>query len=150
MQLSLHKNITNKLKKHETEIKKFDKMTKITVNADCGNAPKREFLKEINIAFAKGNSDFLAESVTDKIVWNIIGDKKIEGKEKFTEELKKMKAEKASELILDRILTHGREGAVSGIMKMQSGKKYAFSDFYEFSGAKGEKVKSITSYIIGI
>lgn len=125
-------------------------MTKITVSADCGNAPKREFLKEINIAFAKGNLDFLTESVTDQIVWNIIGDKKIEGKETFTEELKKMTTEKASELILDRILTHGREGAVSGIMKMQSGKKYAFSDFYEFSGAKGEKVKSITSYVIEI
>ena len=125
-------------------------MTKITVSSDCGNAPKKEFLKVINIAFAKGNSDFLAESVTDKIVWNIIGDKKIEGKEKFTEELKKMEKEKASELILDRILTHGKEGAVSGIIKMQNGKKYAFSDFYEFSGAKGTKVKSITSYVIGI
>ena len=125
-------------------------MTKITVSADCGNAPKKEFLKEINIAFAKGNSDFLTESVTDKIVWNIVGDKKIEGKEKFTEELENMKTKKASELILDRILTHGKEGAVSGIMKMQNGKKYAFSDFYEFSGAKGAKVNSITSYVIGI
>ncbi len=125
-------------------------MTKITVSADCGNAPKKEFLKEINIAFAKGNSDFLTASVTDKIVWNIIGDKKIEGKEKFTEELEKMKMKKASELILDRILTHGKEGAVSGIMSMQNGKKYAFSDFYEFSGAKGAKVKSIISYVIEI
>ena len=125
-------------------------MTKITVSADCGNAPKKGFLKEINIAFAKGNLDFLTESVTDKIVWNIIGNKKIEGKENFTEVLEKMEKEKASELILDRILTHGKEGAVSGIIKMQNGKKYAFSDFYEFSGAKGTKVKSITSYVIGI
>lgn len=31
----------------------------------------------------------VAESVTDEIVWNIIGDRKIEGKEKFTEELEK-------------------------------------------------------------
>lgn len=125
-------------------------MTKITVSVDCKNAPKKEFLKEINVAFAKGNSEFLAECVTDKIVWNIIGEKKIEGKEKFTEELQKMKAEIASELILDRILTHGKAGAVSGIIKMQNGKKYAFSDFYEFSGAKIVKVKSITSYVIGI
>lgn len=123
-------------------------MTKITVKADCGNAPKKEFLKEMNIAFAKGNSDFLTESVTDKIVWNIIGDRKIEGIEKFTEELGKMQSKKASELILVRILTHGKEGAVSGIIKMQNGKKYAFSNFYEFSGVKGAKVKSITSYVI--
>ncbi|GET25548.1 nuclear transport factor 2 family protein [Prolixibacter sp. NT017] len=125
-------------------------MTKITVGADCGNAPKREFLKEINIAFAKGNEDFLIDSVTDTIVWNMIGDRIIEGKETFKKELEKMKAEKVSELILDRILTHGKEGAVSGVMKMQNGKTYAFSDFYEFSGAKGVRVKSISSYIIEI
>ncbi len=125
-------------------------MTKITVSSDCGNAPKKEFLKEINIAFAKGNSDFLTESVTDKIVWNIIGDKKIEGKERFSDELEKIKTKKTSELTLDRILTHGKEGAVCGIMKMQNGKKFAFSDFYEFSGAKGAKIKSITSYVIKI
>ncbi|WP_424493263.1 nuclear transport factor 2 family protein [Salinimicrobium sp. GXAS 041] len=107
-----------------------------------------EFLKEFNIAFAKGNVEFITASVTDDIVWNIMGDRKIEGKERFTEELEKMKAIKASELRLDRILTHGKEGALNGIMTMQNGEKYAFSDFYSFSGAKGTKVKSITSYVI--
>lgn len=125
-------------------------MTTVTVSLDCGNAPKKEFIKDINIAFAKGNLDFLTESVTDNIVWNIVGDKRIEGKEKFAAELEKMKERKASELTLDHILTHGREGAASGIIKMQNGRKYAFSDFYEFSGAKGAKIKSITSFVIEI
>lgn len=125
-------------------------MTKITVKTDCGNAPKREFLKEFNIAFAKENIGFLTESVTDNIVWNIVGDKKIAGKKNFTDELEKMKTEKAAELILDQILSHGKEGAANGVMKMQNGKKYAFSDFYEFNSAKGAKLKSITSYVIEI
>ncbi len=76
-------------------------MTKVTVNTDCGNAPKKDFLKEINIAFAKRNSDFLTERVTDNIVWNIMGEKNIKGKEEFVEKLKKLKIEKATELILD-------------------------------------------------
>jgi len=109
-----------------------------------------EFLKEFNIAFAKGNLKFLAESVTDDINWNIIGDKKVEGKNKFTEELEKMKSKKASELILDQILSHGKEGAANGIIKMQNGREYAFSDFYIFNGAKGAKIKSIASYVIEI
>jgi hypothetical protein len=125
-------------------------MVKIIVKSNCGNAPKIEFLKEINIAFVEGNSDFLIESVTDNIVWKIIGDRIIEGKEKFKNELEKMNSEKASELKLNRILTHGKEGAVSGIIKMENGKEYAFSDFYEFRSAKGDKVKEITSYIIEI
>ncbi len=108
-------------------------------------------LKEFNIAFARGNVVFNIESVTDDIVWSIIGDRKIEGKEKFTEELEKMKSEKAkNELIIDQILSHGKEGATNGIMKMPNGKKYAFSDFYKFKGAKSAIIKSITSYVIEI
>jgi hypothetical protein len=125
-------------------------MTKIVSSPNCGNSPKMEFLKEFNIAFANGNVEFIIESVTDEIIWNIIGDRKIEGKEKFSEELEKMKSEKATEIIIDQIVSHGKEGASNGIMKMQNGKKYAFSDFYKFKGVKGVKIKSITSYVIGI
>ena len=125
-------------------------MTKIVSKPNCGNSPKMEFLKEFNIAFAKGNVEFITGNVTDEIVWNIIGNKKIEGKAKFTEELEKMKSEKVSELIIDQILSHGKEGAASGTIKMQNGKEYAFSDCYKFKGAKGAKIKSITSYVIGI
>ena len=125
-------------------------MTKIISSPNCGNSPKMEFLKDFNIAFAKGNIEFIVDSVTDDIVWNIIGDKKIEGKEKLTVELEKMKPEKVSEIVLEQILSHGKEGAASGIMKMQDGKKYAFSDLYVFQGAKGTKIKSMNSYVIEI
>ena len=125
-------------------------MTSITSSPNCGNSPKMEFLKEFNIAFAEGNVKFLTESVTDEIIWNIIGDRKIEGRENFVAELEKMKEHKTTELILDQILSHGKEGAVSGIIKNQNGKKYAFSDFYIFNNTKGKKLKSITSYLIEI
>jgi len=125
-------------------------MTKIISSPNCGNSPKMEFLKEFNIAFAKGDIESISECVTDDIVWNKIGNKKIEGKEKFIVELKKMKSEKVSELVLEQIMSHGKEGAANGILKMQDGKKYAFSDLYIFQGAKGTKIKSMTSYVIGI
>ena len=125
-------------------------MTKIISNPNCGNSPKMEFLRDFNIAFATGNVEFLFESVTEEIVWNIIGDKKIEGKDNFAAELDKMKDSKATELILDQILSHGKEGAANGFIKMQNDKKYAFSDFYIFNGVKGSKIKSITSYVIEI
>jgi hypothetical protein len=125
-------------------------MTKIISSPNCGNSPKMKFIKEFNIAFAKGNLEFLMENVTDDIVWNIIGNKKIEGKEKFTEELKKMKSEKVIELIIDQTLSHGKEGASNGVMKMKNGKKYAFSDFYVFKNTKSTDLKLITSYVIEI
>ncbi len=80
----------------------------------------------------------------------IIGDRRVEEKEKFTAELEKMKSEKATELIIDQILSPGKEGATNEIMKMQNGKEYAFSDFYKFKRAKGAIIKSITSYVIEI
>ncbi|WP_047245754.1 nuclear transport factor 2 family protein [Maribacter thermophilus] len=123
-------------------------MTKIISSPNCGNSPKMEFLKQFNIAFAKGDIAFLIENVTDDIVWNIIGDKKLEGIKAFTEELAKMQSVKASNLILNQILSHGKEGAANGVMTMESGKQYAFSDFYLFQSAKGEKLKEITSYCI--
>lgn len=131
-------------------MKNLIKMTKIISSPNCGNSPKMEFLKKFNIAFAKGDVAFITESVTEDIVWNIIGDKTIEGKEKFTEELEKMKSEKVSELVLEQILSHGKEGATNGTITLQNGKKYAFSDFYRFKGAKGEILKSINSYLIEI
>ena len=123
-------------------------MTKIVSSPNCGNSPKMEFLKDFNIAFAKGNTEFIGESVTDDIVWNIIGDKKIVGKETFMQVLEKMKSEEVSELVLEQILSHGKQGATNGTIKMLNGKKYAFSDFYRFKGAKGVKLKSITSYVM--
>ena len=125
-------------------------MTKITSSPNCGNSPKMTFIKEFNIAFAKADVEFLLESVTEDIVWDIIGDKKIVGKKDFADELNKMKSKKVSELILHQILSHGKEGAANGIMELQNSKKYAFSDFYQFTGAKGAKIKSITSYAIEI
>lgn len=125
-------------------------MTKIISSPNCGNSPKMEFLKQFNIAFAQGNIAFLIENVTHDIAWNIIGDKKIEGIEAFKEELEKMQSAKATELILNQILSHGKEGAVNGLMTMENGNRYAFSDFYIFQSTKGEKVKAITSYCIEV
>lgn len=103
-------------------------MTKIKSIPDCGNSPKMEFIKKFNIAFAEGDMKFLAESVTDEIVWNMVGDKKIEGKAKFVELLEEMKTQTASELTLHQILCDGNGGAANGVLKMDNGNEIAFSD----------------------
>jgi hypothetical protein len=117
---------------------------KIAIKTDCGNAPKKEFIKELNIAFARIGMPYLL----GEIVWKMVGDKIIVGKDKFETALTEMENAKSSELVLNRILTHGKEGAASGVIKMEDGKNYEFADFYEFSGAKGTKIKSIISSIV--
>lgn len=123
-------------------------MIKIISSPNCGNSPKMEFLKEFNILFAKGDIEILAESVIDDIIWDIIGDKTISGKKDYVTEITKMKNKKITELTLTQILSHCKEGAVNGVIKMEDGKRIAFSNFYLFQGAKGDKIKYITSYLI--
>lgn len=106
-------------------------MVKIISSPDCGNSPKREFLKEFHIAMAKGDVDFLVESVVEEIDWNRIGVSTISGKESFAAELKKLS--KVKELTLDQILSHGKEGAINGVFSTVEGKQITFSDFYVFN-----------------
>ncbi|MCX7745270.1 MAG: nuclear transport factor 2 family protein [Clostridia bacterium] len=125
-------------------------MAKVTIGEDCGNSSKKTFLKQLNIAFAENDTAFIINSVSEDISWNIIGDKHIQGKKDFVEALEQMKNYIMNELTISSIITHGREGAVNGLIKMEDGRKYAFCDVYEFSGAKGSCVKSMISYVIEV
>lgn len=108
-------------------------------------------LEELNKAFARNDTDFIAEKVTDDIKWSIIGDQTIEGKEAFVQALNNMAAEEPMELTIHHIITHGKEASVDGIMKQPSDNKaYAFCDVYKFSGFKNPKITEMTSYVIEV
>ena len=125
-------------------------MLNVTVNTSCKNSPKREFLKDWNIAFAEGNSAFVLGSVGDDVIWNIVGDKVIVGKAAFENTFAEMKTNKATALTLHKIVIHGKEGTVNGAIVVENGKHYAFCDVYEFTNAKGTTINSIMSYVIEI
>lgn len=124
---------------------------KITCKENCGNAPRKLLLKNLNIAFAEGDVSVIKANVTNDIVWDIIGDKKIEGGEQFSAELEALKGYTADEIIIDNIITHGRSASANGFMYMKDGKTYAFCDVYEFSStSKNAQIRKITSYCIGV
>ncbi len=79
--------------------------------------------------------------------WSMVGDKVIEGKEAFGQALEEKKTDKATALTLDKIVTHGKEGAVNGVTIAENGKHYAFCDVYD-TNTKGTTIKSIVSYVI--
>lgn len=126
----------------------FDKiMTVITVNEDCGNSPRKAFLKDFNIAFAGGDLDFLMEHVAEDVVWEMHGDRVIRGKADMRAFLEEAKDHSMKQLSLDKIITHGRDAAASGCFTM-NGKEYAFCDIYGFAGAKGTTLNTISSFVI--
>lgn len=122
-------------------------MTKITVAADCGHAPKKAFLRDFNIAFAKGNADFIIKHVSKDIEWIIYGDTTYQGKQSFSEAVHQMKEYVADELVLHSIITHGREAAVNGEMIMGN-TVYSFCDVYRFTNSTEHCIKSMRSYLV--
>jgi hypothetical protein len=127
---------------------KDDEVVKITVGIDCGNAPKKIFLKQVCIAFFEDDTHFLLDSVSDEITLQIVGSKQFQGKQEFAKALVQMKNDQVSELIINGILTHEREGAVRGTIKMENGRIFSFCDVYKFSSSKGDKINSITYDVI--
>jgi hypothetical protein len=74
--------------------------------------------------------------------------KLIQGKEVFAKALEQTKKEKAIQLTVHHVATHGKAGTVNGTRKLKNGKIYVFCEVYIFSNAKAVAVKEITFYII--
>jgi len=124
-------------------------VAKVNVSTDCGNAPKKELLRDFTVAFTTDSPDFILENIAHDVHWVIVGDKAIEGKEQMAKELPEMLDGSMVELNIDSIITHGDEGAVSGNMKFKEGKTFGFCDLYKFASHSGDaKIKTITSFII--
>jgi hypothetical protein len=123
---------------------------KIKVNPDCGNSPKKNLIKELTILFATYEINEVKQYFAEDIKWTLVGDRPIKGRQELASALMEMSGNKASELTLHSIITHGREASVHGEMSMENGHHYGFSDFYVFTSPKASKVKSITSFVIQI
>lgn len=121
---------------------------KLNIKTDCGNSPKRELIKSLTIYFASYNLDQVKNYLDDNMTWTLVGEIPINGKKQFIKALEKMSHNKASELTIHSIITHGKEAAIHGEMLMEDGNNFGFSDFYEFTSVKANKVKSIVSYVI--
>ncbi len=124
-------------------------MVKVTCKEDCGNSPRKMLLRDLNIAFANGDVTTLLAYVAENIQWDILGDQKISGKDEFKVALESMKEQKAVEMDIENIITHGATAAVNGVLRMEDGTTYDFCDVYVFAGhAKTAKIRAMTSYVI--
>ena len=123
-------------------------MPKIVVQPDCGNAPRKRFLKDFVVAIAEGNMDYLKKNIPEKISWEIIGSGTIAGKEDILNELRNHAAQNAKEVVMDTIITHGPDACISGKITRSDKSQYRFCDIYRFKGAGGFVLHSITTFLI--
>jgi len=124
---------------------------KINCKEDCGNAPRKELLRDLNIAFAQGEVQAVLDKLTEDVEWEMVGDKRMKGKEEVAEELESMKNYTAMEINIDHIITHGITAACNGSFKMKNGDQFSFCDIYEFeNNSKTANIRHMVSYAINI
>lgn len=127
---------------------RVNKMAKINVIPNCGNSPRKAFIRDFNIAFTKDNIDFIIDNVHENVQWLIYGDTKIDGKADFIKSTKGMLKMKIEEITIYNIITHGKAASCNGQMIMQGGKKFAFSDVYEFISAGKNVITKMYTYVL--
>ena len=125
-------------------------MPQINVSPNCGNSPKMQFIRDLNIAFAEKNLENILTCVTDDIVWDIVGDRHIEGKSAFSDALQIMNSADVTAITIETIITHGKYGSADGIIDLKDGSQVAFSDVYRFTSVTGKKIKLIKSFNIAL
>ncbi|WP_164669432.1 hypothetical protein [Virgibacillus doumboii] len=119
---------------------------KITCAEDCGNSPKKQQLKEFNIAVVTNDTGFVYKNTSDNILWDFVGLKTLQGKENLNKAMHQ--SGNVLELIMKNIITHGRTGAVNGTLITEN-HRYEFCNVYNFKGTvKNSKIKEITTYLI--
>lgn len=123
-------------------------MTRVFTSPDCGNSPKNKFIEKITIAFGTGDIETILGSVTADIRYDRAGGSCVVGIENFARELERLKEDEVEELVIQHVLTHGKAGAANGIKKLKNGTTFGFCNVFEFDGAKGARIRGITSYLV--
>ena len=118
---------------------------KVIRSSGCGNSPKQKLVEDMSVALAGADVGIMASLAVPELVWLHIGKKPIEGQNAVLSAIRK--SGPATEVAIERVVSHGRAGAINGIIT-RSGKRTAFCHMFEFNNAKGTHVKSISTYSV--
>lgn len=106
------------------------------------------FLREFNDAFATNDQEFILDSLTPDVEWNMVGGALMKGKEEVRKELQQMDGTKMLDMEVLHIICDDQFAAVDGRMRMRDQstgeRSFAFCDVYEF---EGPRIRKMTSYV---
>jgi hypothetical protein len=122
---------------------------KIVCAEDCGNAPRKEQLRELIIALAKGAVGSTPELMADDTAWDIVGSQRVIGPEAIQATFADMTAGEPTELRIHNIITHGNTAAANFTLTLNDGTQVEYCDVYVFGGSgKRARIKEVRSYRI--
>lgn len=118
-------------------------MMKVIRSSGCGNSSKQKLVVDMSVALAGADVGIMASLAVPELVWLHIGKKPIEGQDAVLSAIRK--SGPATEVAIDTVASHGRAGAVNGIITRGS-KRTGFCHMFEFNNTKGTHLKSISTY----
>ena len=121
-------------------------MPKITKSPECGNAPKNLLAQSLAIAIETSNRSAFTRCTSDAVTWAIPGRRSFDGKAAALAYLRSRAPEVVKNVVMRRIVSHGRAGAADGTLVLQTGETLGFCHVVEFSNAKGERISNMSSY----
>ena len=115
---------------------------------------RETFLNKFNRAFVENDLNFIFDSVTDDVYWEMIGDPVIRGKEALIEEMNKVKQPAEMTVDINSMILDKDKASVYGSMMMKDGegveKRFEFCDLYSFSSSEENKIKDLRAFIIEV
>jgi len=63
---------------------------KLNIGEDCGNSPKKSYLRDFLIAFAEADTRKILDMLADDMEWVMVGRQTLTGKQEIEQELKSM------------------------------------------------------------
>lgn len=123
-------------------------MPEISIEENCGNSPRKQFLSDFYVAFAEHDEETILSMLTDDVRLVIIGEKTLEGRQRVVDSID-LFVEGISEIMVENIITHGDTAAVNGVINDDNGDTHAFCEIFTFEGhTKDANIKSIDSFVI--
>lgn len=121
-------------------------MTQVQRSDGCDNSPKNLFVQEAAIALRTQGTDFLATRISADAAWASAGRELLRGKTAVLDAVR-LAPERLARLTVFLAFTHGKAGAVNGVLEFADGRTEHFCDVFEFSSVKGVEIRAITSYV---
>ena len=122
-------------------------MVKIHDEPDCGNAPRKEILRDFVVSLAERNSEHVTSLVAEDITWRIVGDRTLTGRDAVRKWVTALP--KVDQVVFGSLLTHGSGASVDGVFHFVDGTHSAFCHVLRFAGAaKTANIVGVNSYAI--
>ena len=112
-------------------------------------ANRREIVQRINEGFAENNLEKVLSCCTDDLIWTMVGDTTVRGKDSIREWMASMDPQPPT-ITIRQTVVEGDSVVTRGDMSMPDKKggppvPYTFCDVYRFAG---DKVAELTAFVI--